>query len=103
MNTGVDEGLDVLEDLKTSGESPRELTHNQIKLLKAVFEDPDIGHYLMAKEIFGYRDIANKGCPGQGNYEYLVEHFAYRNPHVDAPLPTCGTCGQTIGLNHATT
>ena len=47
-------------------------------------------------EVIGHRDIANKSCPGQGIYDYLLEHFGDRNPHVDQPRPSCPSCGQDV-------
>lgn len=50
-------GLGVLEDMKTSGGSPRDLSHPQLNLLKEAFEDQDIGLYLFSTQIFGYKDL----------------------------------------------
>ena len=47
------------------------------------------------REIIGHRNInRHKECPGQGNYDYLVEHYGARNPHITKPAPVCPHCGQ---------
>lgn len=73
-----------------SGEEP---TWRALCALKKFIDEHD-RRYGPHKEVIGHRDIANKGCPGQGVYDYLVEHFACRNPHVEVPIPECSACGQ---------
>ncbi len=43
--------------MEETGGSPREMTNAQIKLLRGAFEDEDVGHYLMATQLFGYKDL----------------------------------------------
>lgn len=50
-------GIDVLGDMKDSGGRPRDLTHQQLALLKTAFEDQDVGLYLFSTQIFGYKDL----------------------------------------------
>jgi hypothetical protein len=50
-------GLSVLKDMQQSGGSPKDLSHQQISLLKNAFEDQDVGLFLFATQIFGYKDL----------------------------------------------
>lgn len=47
----------ILQDMRSSGGSPRDLTNDQVGQLRALFLDPDIGHYLFCREIFGFADM----------------------------------------------
>ena len=78
-----------------TGERP---TYKALCALRAFIREHDQRYGEL--EIIGHRDIANKGCPGQGVYEYLVEHFPHRNPHLEQPLPSCDTCGQSLPAEH---
>src|SRR5262245_2738709 len=50
-------GLEVLNDMIQSAGDGRDLTQQQIPLLRQLFEDKDIGLFLFAQYIFGYRDL----------------------------------------------
>jgi hypothetical protein len=50
-------GLDVLMDMDKSHGSPKDLTSQQIELLRCAFEDQEVGLYLFSTQIFGYKDL----------------------------------------------
>ena len=50
-------GIDVLTDMKNSDGSPRDLSHQQLDLLRVAFEDQDVGLFLFSTQIFGYKDL----------------------------------------------
>jgi hypothetical protein len=54
---GAEPGISVLKDMKDSGGSPRDLTNQQLDLLRLAFEDQDVGLFLFATQIFGYKDL----------------------------------------------
>lgn len=50
--------ISVLQDLLTLGDAdPRDLTSHQTTQLRKMFEDPTVGLYLFATQIFGYKDL----------------------------------------------
>jgi len=50
-------GLEILHDMELSGGSPRDLSAEQLPKLREIFLHKDIGHYMMATVIFGYKDL----------------------------------------------
>ncbi len=46
----------ILGEMKEQG-NPRDLSTSQVRVLKAAFEDRDVGIYLMSTQIFGYMDL----------------------------------------------
>ena len=50
-------GIDVLKDMQQSAGSPKDLTHQQLDLLRTAFEDQDVGLFLFSTQIFGYKDL----------------------------------------------
>ena len=55
--TNAKPGLEVLQDMHKSDGSPKDLTVQQLDLLRAAFLDQDVGLFLFASQIFGYRDL----------------------------------------------
>ena len=55
--TNAKPGLEVLKDMKESDGSPKDLTVQQLDLLRAAFLDQDVGLFLFASQIFGYKDL----------------------------------------------
>lgn len=53
-------GEAVLADMAASGGTPQELLPGQIQLLRQMYEDRDVGLYLFARHIFGYKDITEE-------------------------------------------
>ena len=53
----VKTGLGVLQDMDESQGSPRDLESPQIRVLRAAFEDREVGLYLFSTHIFGYKDL----------------------------------------------
>ena len=53
----VNPGINVLQDMSSSGGRPQDLTQQQLNLLKEAFEDPDVGLFLFSTQIFGYKDL----------------------------------------------
>ena len=50
-------GIDVLRDMESSDGSPKDLTTQQLDLLRMAFLDRDVGLFLFATQIFGYKDL----------------------------------------------
>ena len=51
----------VLSDLANLGDAdPRDLTNAQVGSLRQLFEDPTVGLYLFATQIFGYKDLTHQ-------------------------------------------
>jgi len=50
-------GIDVLQDMEGSKGSPKDLSHQQLSVLKNAFEDQDVGLFLFSTQIFGYKDL----------------------------------------------
>ena len=55
--TDIESGLSVLKDMDRSNGDARDLSQNQISLLRRTFEDKKLGLFLFAKYIFGYKDL----------------------------------------------
>lgn len=53
----IETAQDIFQDMKDLGGTARDLSAEQVKVLRTAFEDRDVGHYLMATQIFGYRDL----------------------------------------------
>ena len=52
------ESLALFEELQTLGKGEaRDLTDQQIPVLRRLFEDSTVGLYFFAREIFGYKDL----------------------------------------------
>lgn len=48
---------DVLDDMLTSGGSPRDLTEQQCSQLRQFFEDTDVGLWFFIQHVFGFQDM----------------------------------------------
>ncbi len=55
--TNAKPGIAVLKDMKESDGSPKDLTTQQLDLLRAAFLDQEVGLFLFATQIFGYKDL----------------------------------------------
>ena len=55
--TKAQPGIAVLRDMEKSDGSPLDLSQQQLNLLQDAFMDPDVGLFLFATQIFGYRDL----------------------------------------------
>ena len=53
----MNSATDILEDMEVSGGSPKDLSQQQLALLREGFEDRDVGLYLFCVQIFGYKDL----------------------------------------------
>ena len=49
-------GLNVIRDMQDSGGQPRDLAAEQIKAVKSLFADPDVGLWYWNRLIFGFTD-----------------------------------------------
>jgi hypothetical protein len=50
-------GDEVLTDMHSSGGRPQDLMPNQICSIKELFENPDVGLFYFAREVFEFRDL----------------------------------------------
>lgn len=56
MNTEP-KGLAVLEDMRDSEGSARDMTAPEIEAIRALFADPDVGLWWFCREVFGFKDM----------------------------------------------
>ena len=54
---GSHSGLDILQDMRDSGGSARDLTPPQVEALRVLFADPDVGLWWFCREVFQFRDM----------------------------------------------
>lgn len=57
MTKPADSGIAVLRDMEQSDGSPKDLTTQQLDLLRVAFLDQDVGLFLFATQIFKYQDL----------------------------------------------
>ena len=50
-------GIELLRDMESSSGSPRDLSNQQLDLLRISFEDQDVGLFLFSTQIFKYKDL----------------------------------------------